>query len=73
MYGGSQHGGGRGLVGAGFHVHAQLVHIGFGLHHNVQQVRHGGPLVPAHIRHARLQQRLGDGQNAFAMEYLTLA
>ncbi|MGQ3004229.1 MAG: type II 3-dehydroquinate dehydratase, partial [Hydrogenophaga sp.] len=28
----TQHGGGRGLVGAGFHVHAELVHVGLGLH-----------------------------------------
>ena len=58
----------RGLVGAGLHVHAQLVHVRLGLHHHVQQMRHRRALVAAHIGHARLQQRLGDGQNAFAVE-----
>jgi hypothetical protein len=57
-----------GFVGAGLHVHAQFVHVGLGLHHHVQQVRHRRALVAAHIGHARLQQRLGDGQDALAME-----
>ena len=54
-------------------MHTQLVHVGFGLHHDIQQVRHRGTLVTAHIAHARLQQALGDGQNAFAMKDLARA
>ncbi len=67
----AQHGGGRGFIGAGLHVHAQFAQVILGLHHHVQQVRHGRALVAADVRHARLQQGLGDGQDALAMEGLT--
>ena len=49
-------------------MHAQFVHVGLGLDHHVQQVRHRCALVAAHVGHAGLQQRLGDGENALAME-----
>jgi GAF domain-containing protein len=49
-------------------VHAQLGHDVIGIHQHVEQVRHRRALVAAHIAHARLQQRLGDGENAFAAE-----
>ena len=54
-------------------MHAQFVHIGLGLHHDIQQMRDRGALVAAHVRDARLQQPLGDGQNAFAMKGFALA
>ena len=54
-------------------MHAQLVHIGLGLHHHIEQVRDRGTLVAAHITHARLQQALGDGQDAFAVKDLAIA
>ena len=65
---GPQHGSGGGLVGARLYMHAEFLHGGFGLHHHIQQVRHGCTLVTTHVGHTRLQQRLGDGQNALAME-----
>ena len=68
MQAGAQHRRGRRLVGAGLDMHAQRLHIGLGLHHHVQQMRHRRALVAAHIGHARLQQRLGDGQDALTVE-----
>ena len=69
----AQHGGGRGFVGAGLHVHAEFVHVGLRLHHHVEQVRHRCALVAAHVGHARLQQRLGDGEDALAVKGLAVA
>ena len=54
-------------------MHTQLVHVVLGLHHHVKQVRDRRALVAAHIRHARLQQALGNSQNALAMERVTRA
>jgi hypothetical protein len=51
-------------------MNAQVVQVVTRLHHHVQQVRDGRTLVAAHIGHARLQQRLGHGQDALAMEGL---
>ena len=70
---GSQHGGGGGFVGARLHVHAEFAHVVLGLHHDVDQVRNRRALITADIGHARLQQRLGDGQNAFAVKGLASA
>ena len=41
-----------------------------GLHHHVEQVRHRRALVAADVRHARLQQRLRDREDALAVEGL---
>ena len=71
--GGAEHGGGRGLVGAGDHVHAEFGHVVLGLHHDVEQMRDGGALIAADVGHAGLQQGLGDGQNALAVKDLALA
>ena len=65
---GAEHGRRRGFVGAGLDVHAQFVHVVARLHHDVEQVRHRRALVAADIGHARLQQRLGHGEYAFAVE-----
>ena len=54
-------------------MHAELGQRRFGLHHHVKQVRHRRALVAADIGHARLQQSLGHGQNAFSMEGLALS
>jgi hypothetical protein len=54
-------------------VHAELVHVVARLHHHVEQVRHRRALVAADIGHARLQQRLGHGEDAFAVEGLAFA
>ena len=64
----AEHCGGGGLVRAGLDVHAQLVQVGLGLDHHVEQVRHRRALVAADIGHAVLQQRLGDREDAFAIE-----
>ena len=42
--------------------------VGVGEH--VDEVRDRGALIPGHVRYAGLQQRLGDGENAFAAEFL---
>ena len=68
----TQHGRGRGLVGAGLDVHAQGVEVVARLHHHVQEVRHRRALVTADIGHARLQQRLGYSEDAFAVEYVAI-
>ena len=73
MDGCAQHRGGRRFVGTGLHVHAQFVHVGLGLHHHIEQVRDRCALIAAHIAHARLQQPLGDGQNALAVKDLARA
>src|SRR5262249_50634589 len=65
---GAQHGGGGGLVGAGLDVHAELGEQVLGVDHHVEQVRDRRALVAADIAHARLQQRLGDREDAFAAE-----
>jgi hypothetical protein len=69
----AEHRGRRRFVGTSLYMHAKFVHVPFGLHQHVHQVRHRRPLVAAHIGHARLQQALGDGQNALAMKGLALA
>jgi hypothetical protein len=69
----AQHRRGRGLVGTRLHMHAEFVHVAPGLHQHVHQVRHRRALVAAHIGHARLQQRLGDGQDALAVKGLAVA
>ncbi len=70
---GAEHGGGGGLVGAGLDMHAEFVEIVLGIDHDVEQVRHRRALIAADIGHARLQQRLGDGENALAVEGLPVA
>ncbi len=70
---GTQHGGGGGLVGAGFQMHAELGHHVLGVDQHVEQVRHRRALVAAHIGDPGLQQRLGDRQNALAAENLPVA
>ena len=67
---GAEHGGGRGLVGAGLHMHAEIGEQVLGLDHHVEQMRHRRALIAADIAHARLQQRLGDRENAFAAKGL---
>ena len=70
---GAQHGGGRGLVGAGLEMHAELVEQVLRVDQHVDQMRDRRALVAADIGHARLQQRLGDGEDAFAVEGLAVA
>jgi len=53
-------------------MHAVLVHdlLRFGEH--VDQMRHRRALIAADIRDARLERRLGDGEDALAFENVTL-
>jgi hypothetical protein len=44
-----------------------------GVDHDIEQVRHRRALVAADIAHARLQQRLGDREDAFAAKGLAVA
>ncbi len=62
----------RGLVGAGLQMHAKLGHDVLGVHQHVEQVGDRRALVAADVRDARLQQRLGDRQDAFAAEGLAV-
>jgi hypothetical protein len=52
---------------------AHLVHQLLGVDQDVDEVRDGRALVAADISDAGLQQRLGDGQDALAMEHLAVA
>ncbi len=70
---GAEHGRGGGLVGAGLQMHAEIADDVLGVDQHVEQVRHRRALVAADIAHARLQQRLGDREDAFAMEGLAVA
>ncbi len=67
---GAEHGGGGGFVGAGLDVHAEIGQQIFGIHHDVEQVRDRRALIAADIADARLQQRLGDGEDALAAKRL---
>ncbi len=69
----AEHGGGRGFVGAGLDVHAEVGEQVLGLDHDVEQVRHRRALIAADIAHAGLQQCLGDREDAFATEDVAVA
>ena len=71
--GGAQHGRGGGLVGAGLQVDAELGEQVLRLQQHVEQVADRRALVAADIGHTRLQQGLGDGQDALAAEFLAVA
>ena len=71
--GGAEHRRGGGLVGAGLQVYAELGDDVLRIHEHVEQMRHRRALVAADIAHARLQQCLGDGEDAFAVEFGAVA
>ncbi len=52
---------------------AELVEHVLGVGEHIHEMRDRRPLVAADIRHARLQQRLGDGENSLAAEFVTVA
>jgi hypothetical protein len=54
-------------------VDAELVHDVPGVVQHVHDVRNGRPLVAANVGDARLQQRLGHGEDPFAVEGLARA
>src|SRR5215831_21395551 len=54
-------------------MHAEFGHHVLGVHQNVDEVRYRRALVAAHIANARLQQRLGDGENTLAAKHRAVA
>ena len=52
---------------------AELAHDVLRVDQHIEQMRDRRALVAADVGHARLQQRLGDGQDAFAAEGLAVA
>ena len=50
---------------------AQFHEEGVRISEHVHQVADRRTLIPSHISHARLKQRLGDGQYALAMKRLS--
>ena len=54
-------------------MHAELGHHVLGVDQHVEQMRHRRALIAADIGYARLQQRLGDREDAFATEGLAVA
>ncbi len=67
------HRGGRGLGRTCLEMDPELPHHVLGIDEHVDQVRHRRALIAADIAHARLQQRLGDGDDAFAVKGLAVA
>ena len=54
-------------------MHAELVEHVLGVGQDVHQMRDRRTLIAADIGHPGLQQRLGDGENSFAAEFLAVA
>jgi phage protein U len=53
---------------------AEFLHqVSSASHQHVEQMRHRRALIAADIGHAGLQQRLGDGEDALAVEGLAVA
>ena len=63
---GCQKGGRSCFVGTRLEMHAQVCEYVLGLQQHIEQVADRRALVAADVADARLQQRLGDGQNALA-------
>ncbi len=51
-------------------MHAEIGEKLVGIHHDIEQMRHRRALIAADIADAGLQQRLGDGEDAFAAKGL---
>ena len=56
-----------------FEVNAEFLQDVPGICKDIHQVRNGRALVTGDIGHARLQQGLGDGEDAFAAKLVALA
>jgi hypothetical protein len=54
-------------------MNPELIENDFCVGQNVHEVRDGRTLIAAHVGHARLQQRLGDGENALTVKFLAFA
>ena len=71
--GSAQHGCCRGFVGAGLQVDAEFAQQILGLQQDIEQVADRRALIAADIGHTRLQQRLGDREDALAAKLLAVA
>ena len=54
-------------------MNAELVEHVLGVGQHIHQMRDRRALIAADIGHAGLQQRLGDGENSLAAEFLAFA
>jgi hypothetical protein len=70
---GGEGGRGRGLVGARLEPDAEVAEHVVGIGKHVDEVRDRRALIAGDVGHAGLQQRLGDGEDAFAAEFLSSA
>ena len=69
----AEHRGRRRLVAAGLNVHTELREIRLRLDEHIEKMRNGRALITADVRDARLQQRLGDRDDAFAVKRIAAA
>ena len=70
---GAAQGGGGGLVGAAFEVNAEIAQDVAGIGEHVHEMGNRRALIAADVRNPRLQQRLGDGQDALAVKDIAVA
>ena len=70
---GREHGGGGGFGRRGFKVHTKFRHIIGSIGEHIHQMRNRRALIAADIGDTRLQQRLGDGKNAFTPKFIASA
>ena len=70
---GGEHRGGGGLGCTVLEVDPQLAEDLLRVAEHVHEVRDGGALVSAHVRDTGLEQALGDREDAFAVELVTIA
>ncbi len=71
--GSGERGGGGGFGSAVLEVDAEFFEDVVGVGEDVHQVRDGRALIAGDVGNAGLQQRLGDGENAFAAKFLAFA
>ncbi|SPF36238.1 hypothetical protein SBA4_1840017 [Candidatus Sulfopaludibacter sp. SbA4] len=68
-----ERGGGGGLRGAVFEVDAEILEDVVGVGEHVHEVGDGSALVAGDVRDSGLEEGLGDGEDALAMEFVALA
>src|SRR5438552_7054682 len=70
MHRGRKGSGGRRLAGARFEMNAELAQDVLRIGEHIHQMRDGCSLIADNIADTALQQRLGDGEDALAAEFL---
>ena len=68
----SQHGGSSSLVHARLDVNTKTAHLILGFHEHIEKMANRCSLIAAHIRHTRLQQGLGDCDNALTLKHVAI-